>query len=86
VKPYCKHCNSATGISLQKAPSAGIIQRDQLWITSKLRNSSHHPEQVRLALERSLVQLQLKHLYVYLMHWPVAQQPNSGLSESARRW
>jgi alcohol dehydrogenase (NADP+) len=49
----------------------GVARRDELWITSKLWNDSHAPEDVRPALERTLADLRLSWLDLYLIHWPV---------------
>ena len=62
------------GASLGRACATGALQRDQLWITSKLWNDCHAPEDVRPALERSLSDLGLAYLDLYLMHWPVAHR------------
>ncbi|GAA6002984.1 aldo/keto reductase family protein [Rhodotorula paludigena] len=48
------------------------IQRDDLFITSKLWNSFHKPEKVQSALEETLGNLDVGYLDLYLMHWPVA--------------
>lgn len=50
----------------------GIVRREDLWITSKLWNDSHRKEDVLPALKKSLTDLQLEYLDLYLMHWPVA--------------
>jgi len=62
------------GESLKQAFAAGRLQRDQLWITSKLWNDCHAPEDVRPALERTLADLGLATLDLYLIHWPVAHR------------
>ncbi|KAI9492886.1 NADP-dependent oxidoreductase domain-containing protein [Zychaea mexicana] len=52
------------------------IPREELFITTKLWNTSHRPDTVQAALERSLANLQLEYLDLYLMHWPIAFQPS----------
>ena len=51
------------------------LAREDLWVTSKLWNDAHRPEHVLPALQRTLDDLQLDQLDLYLIHWPVAQQP-----------
>ncbi|MDF1725251.1 MAG: aldo/keto reductase, partial [Alcanivorax sp.] len=42
------------GQALQEVFAAGTVQREDLWITSKLWNSDHAPEDVQPALETTL--------------------------------
>ena len=44
--------------------------RDQLWLTSKLWNDSHAPEDVKPACQKSLTDLRVDYLDAYLVHWP----------------
>jgi len=60
------------GRALSDAFQAGDAKREEVWVTSKLWNDSHAPEQVRPALETSLRKLRLEYLDLYLIHWPVA--------------
>ena len=46
------------------------IPREQLFITTKLWNNSHHPDDVEAALDASLKDLGTDYLDLYLMHWP----------------
>lgn len=61
-----------TGEALRAAIDSGLVTRDQLWVTSKLWNTFHRPEHVRMALLKSLADLQLEYLDLYLIHFPVA--------------
>lgn len=60
------------GRALADAFEAGDVRRQDMWITSKLWNDSHAPQQVQPALETSLRKLRLDYLDLYLIHWPVA--------------
>jgi alcohol dehydrogenase (NADP+) len=64
------------GTALNAALKAGQVKRDELWITSKLWNNAHAQKHVRPALEKTLRELQLDHLDLFLIHWPVHFQPN----------
>ncbi len=60
------------GRGIADAIAAGDIARDELWVTSKLWNDSHRPEHVRPAIEKTLRDLRLDYLDLYLIHWPIA--------------
>ncbi|MCP4081995.1 MAG: aldo/keto reductase [Planctomycetaceae bacterium] len=62
------------GRALKECMDAGIVQRDELWVTSKLWNDRHHADHVEEALRESLSDLQLDYVDLYLIHWPVAHQ------------
>jgi D-xylose reductase len=60
------------GEGIARALAGGLCRRDELWVTSKLWNTYHEPRHVRPALERSLRDLRLDHLDLYLVHFPIA--------------
>lgn len=62
----------------EKAVGAAIrrsgVPRDQIFITSKLWNNKHHPDDVAQGLQYTLDDLGVEYLDLLLMHWPVAFQ------------
>lgn len=68
----CDYGNEvAVGEGIKNAISGGGCTRDDLWITSKLWNTFHHPDHVRMACEKTLSDLGLEELDLYLIHFPV---------------
>ena len=71
----CDYGNEAqAGEGLATSLAAGSVRRDDLWVTSKLWNTYHHPDHVAAACERSLRDLQLDHLDLYHIHFPISQR------------
>ena len=62
------------GQGIAAAIGDGLCRREDLWVTSKLWNAYHAAEHVRPACERSLNDLGLKQLDLYLVHFPIAQK------------
>lgn len=57
------------GASLEKIIQNGI-NREELWVTSKLWNDKHGENDVIASCRQSLADLRLKYLDLYLVHWP----------------
>ncbi|WP_163338017.1 aldo/keto reductase [Desulfopila sp. IMCC35008] len=62
------------GKALQESFDRGVTNREEVWVTSKLWNNSHHPESVEPALQKTLDDLHLDYLDLFLIHWPVHLQ------------
>ncbi|WP_417444870.1 aldo/keto reductase [Joostella sp.] len=71
------------GEALKTAFAQGLVAREDLWITSKLWNNAHESDKVIPALQKTLKDLQLDYLDLYLIHWPVAFKADVGFASKA---
>jgi alcohol dehydrogenase (NADP+) len=71
------------GRAFQEAFRTGLVKREELFITSKLWNSDHAPERVEIAVRKSLRDLQLDYLDLYLIHWPIAFKTKHEMANDA---
>jgi diketogulonate reductase-like aldo/keto reductase len=69
----------AVGEAIAEAIADGTVQREDVFITTKLWNTNHRPERVKAALEASLRRLKLDYLDAYLVHTPYAFLPGDEL-------
>ncbi len=65
----------AVADAVQAALKARSVQRDDLFMTTKLWNTNHRPERVKPAFEGSCRRLQLDYVDCYLIHTPFAFLP-----------
>ncbi|KAK2183693.1 hypothetical protein NP493_299g00020 [Ridgeia piscesae] len=65
---------TALGAALREQFSAGRVTREDVFIVSKLWNSFHAAEDVKVGLQKTLEDLGLDYLDLYLMHWPYGFQ------------
>lgn len=47
------------------------LSRDDLYVTTKLNNGFHQPDDARRAFDDSLARLGLDHVDLFLIHWPL---------------
>jgi diketogulonate reductase-like aldo/keto reductase len=63
---------------------AGGVPRSSLWINSKVWNDAHAPEAVAASCRKSLQDLRLDYLDLYLVHWPFPNFHPPGCSVESR--
>jgi diketogulonate reductase-like aldo/keto reductase len=56
------------GHTLKEIFKDGVVNRKDLWITSKVWNDKHND--IEASCRKSLADLQLEYLDLYLVHWP----------------
>ena len=71
------------GQALSKIQRGGV-EREELWVTSKVWNDKHGEGDVIASCRRSLADLQLDYLDLYLVHWPFPNYHPPGCDVSAR--
>jgi len=55
-----------------KASFDGGLKREDVWVTSKVWNNNHKADRVKIGLTKTLNDLGLTYLDLYLIHWPYA--------------
>lgn len=74
------------GQALSELIKEGVVNREDLWITSKLWNSNHGKDNVIPALKETLADLQLDYLDLYLIHWPIAHKKGIAFASKAEEF
>lgn len=67
------------GAAFNEVLTESQIKREELFVTSKLWCTDHHPDRVERACRQTLADLQLDYLDLYLMHWGVAFESGGDL-------
>jgi len=72
------------GETFHEVLESGLVKREELWVTSKLWNDSHAEEDVISTCQKTLEDLQLNYLDLYLIHWPFPNHHDPGVDVDAR--
>lgn len=67
------------GDAVNEKITQGVVKREDLFITSKLFNNYHKFESVEKGIKKSLNNLGLDYLDLYLIHWPIAHEDGDEL-------
>ncbi|KAL2132901.1 hypothetical protein VTI74DRAFT_3179 [Chaetomium olivicolor] len=72
-----RHIDTAFAYGNEKEVGQGVrasgVPREQIWVTTKLDNPWH--KRVAEAIDRSLANLGMDYVDLYLMHWPSSTDP-----------
>ena len=63
------------GRALAESVAEGVVAREDVFVTTKLWNCFHRPEDVEKGCRESLAKLGLEQVDLYLVHWPIAFRP-----------
>jgi 2,5-diketo-D-gluconate reductase A len=70
-----RHIDTARGYRNERGVGDGVrasgLDRSEVFVTSKLDNRSHRPDDARTAFEGTLAQFGFDYVDLFLIHWPV---------------
>nr|XP_020010900.1 aldo-keto reductase family 1 member C1 homolog isoform X5 [Castor canadensis] len=69
---YLYNNEEEVGLAIRSKIADDTVKREDIFLTSKLWCNFHQPQLVQLSLEKSLRQLQLDYLDLYVIHFPVS--------------
>ncbi|KAJ1076811.1 hypothetical protein K5549_010129 [Capra hircus] len=76
---YLYQNEEQVGQAIRSKIADGTVKREDIFYTSKVWSTFLRPELVRPALEKSLKDLQLEYVDLYIIHLPVAMVPGEAI-------
>lgn len=76
---YVYQTENHVGQAIRSKIAAGIVKREDIFITTKLWCTFHRPEMVLSSLEKSLKNLQLDYVDLYIIHYPMQMKPGEDM-------
>jgi len=67
------------GAAIKAKIDDGTVKREDLFVTTKLWNNAHRPDCVLPACKKTLSDLGLEYVDMYLIHWPIGFRPGDEL-------
>ncbi|WP_134740266.1 aldo/keto reductase [Nocardioides sp. 503] len=75
LKVGYRHLDTAQMYGNEEGVGQGIaasgIAREELYVTTKLNNNNHRPDDVRRSFDESFERLGLEYVDLFLIHWPL---------------
>lgn len=86
IKAGYRHIDCAAAYGNEKSVGEAIrksgVAREEIFVTSKLWNDDKGYENTLAAFNRTLEDLQLEYLNLYLIHWPIAKASKENWKEA----